>query len=131
MPIFKGDDPDGWAFRAERYFAVNQLTEDKKLELEGEKLGRAKRAVEEPFWQGGKRSVLKFPSGVQLVSEQVAGSSLLWGNSGGVRGILVIQSPWPNAVLGRGGLLVHNPCPNNCFMGLRFVRPGENVAPTV
>lgn len=32
MPIFEGKDLDGWIFRAERYFIVNQLSELEKLE---------------------------------------------------------------------------------------------------
>lgn len=31
MPVFNGDDPDEWLFRAERYFALNQLSENEKL----------------------------------------------------------------------------------------------------
>ena len=31
MPIFGGDNPEGWVFRAERYFHLNQLTEGEKL----------------------------------------------------------------------------------------------------
>ena len=33
MPIFEGNDPDGWVFMAERYYVVNQLTEVEKLEF--------------------------------------------------------------------------------------------------
>ncbi|KAL2466243.1 hypothetical protein Adt_42094 [Abeliophyllum distichum] len=43
MPVFTGEDPDGWIFRAERYFAINRMTEELKLEavvvcFEGESL---------------------------------------------------------------------------------------------
>ena len=31
MPIFQGENPDEWIFKAERYFAVNQLTEEEKI----------------------------------------------------------------------------------------------------
>ena len=31
MPIFNGDDPDNWLFRAERYFQIHKLTEFEKL----------------------------------------------------------------------------------------------------
>lgn len=31
MPIFSGENPDGWLFRVERYFEVNGLTEREKL----------------------------------------------------------------------------------------------------
>ncbi|XP_052192138.1 uncharacterized protein LOC127801242 [Diospyros lotus] len=32
MPIFEGENPNEWIFRAERYFAVNQLTDEEKIE---------------------------------------------------------------------------------------------------
>ena len=32
MPLFEGDDLDGWVFRAERYFAVNHLADAEKLD---------------------------------------------------------------------------------------------------
>ncbi|XP_052185288.1 uncharacterized protein LOC127796925 [Diospyros lotus] len=32
MPLFEGEDPDGWIFRADRYFAVNGLTEEEKMD---------------------------------------------------------------------------------------------------
>ena len=28
MPIFTGDNPDGWIFQAKRYFNINHLTEE-------------------------------------------------------------------------------------------------------
>ena len=31
MPIFNGNDPDSWLFRAERYFRIHKLTESKKM----------------------------------------------------------------------------------------------------
>lgn len=31
MPIFSGENPNGWLHRAERYFEVNELTEKEKL----------------------------------------------------------------------------------------------------
>ncbi|EXB66634.1 hypothetical protein L484_024931 [Morus notabilis] len=31
MPLFEGDNPEGWLFRVERYFSVNRLTEEDKL----------------------------------------------------------------------------------------------------
>ena len=31
MPIFEGENPDEWIFRAKRYFAVNQLTDEEKI----------------------------------------------------------------------------------------------------
>lgn len=33
MPTFNGENPDGWTFRAERYFAMNGLTENEKLDV--------------------------------------------------------------------------------------------------
>ncbi|EXB38291.1 hypothetical protein L484_013924 [Morus notabilis] len=43
MPVFDGENPDGWSIRAERYFAMNKMTEREKLDvavvsLEGEAL---------------------------------------------------------------------------------------------
>lgn len=43
MPLFKGEDPLGWSFRVERYFAVNGVVEAEKLDaavvsLEGKAL---------------------------------------------------------------------------------------------
>ena len=32
MPIFEGENPDDWIFRAEQYFEVNQLSENEKVE---------------------------------------------------------------------------------------------------
>ena len=32
MPIFEGENPDDWIFGAERYFTVNQLTKEEKIE---------------------------------------------------------------------------------------------------
>ena len=32
MPLFEGKNSDEWIFRAERYFAVNQLAEEEKVE---------------------------------------------------------------------------------------------------
>lgn len=31
MPVFTGENPDGWIFRADRYFATYGLTEEEKL----------------------------------------------------------------------------------------------------
>ena len=35
MPIFTRDNPDGWIFRAERYFNINRLTEGERLATAG------------------------------------------------------------------------------------------------
>lgn len=31
MPVFNGDDPDSWLFRADRYFQIHKLTDCEKL----------------------------------------------------------------------------------------------------
>ncbi|TYK19856.1 ty3-gypsy retrotransposon protein [Cucumis melo var. makuwa] len=31
MPVFTGEDPDSWLFRAERYFQIHKLTESEKM----------------------------------------------------------------------------------------------------
>ncbi|KAA0066460.1 uncharacterized protein E6C27_scaffold21G005610 [Cucumis melo var. makuwa] len=31
MPVFSGEDPDSWLFRAERYFQIHKLTESEKM----------------------------------------------------------------------------------------------------
>lgn len=43
MPVFNGEDPDGWIFRAKRYFTMNLLSDWEKIEasaicFEGEPL---------------------------------------------------------------------------------------------
>ncbi|KAL4592966.1 hypothetical protein LXL04_005975 [Taraxacum kok-saghyz] len=43
MPVFDGQDPNGWILQAERYFAVYQLINEEKIEaavlsLKGEAL---------------------------------------------------------------------------------------------
>ena len=35
LPLFDGDNPDGWIYRAERYFAMLQFTEAKKITATG------------------------------------------------------------------------------------------------
>ncbi|KAG5598550.1 hypothetical protein H5410_029920 [Solanum commersonii] len=35
LPVFEGDDPLGWIFRVERYFAVNEISEAERLQAEG------------------------------------------------------------------------------------------------
>ena len=32
MPFFEGDDPDGWIFKAERYFTVIGMTDEEKTD---------------------------------------------------------------------------------------------------
>ena len=31
MPVFVGNDPDSWLFRAERYFQIHKLSESEKM----------------------------------------------------------------------------------------------------
>lgn len=43
LPVFDDEDPNGWIFKAERYFSINQIGEDEMMEatvvcLEGEAL---------------------------------------------------------------------------------------------
>ena len=33
LPMFVGANPDGWIFRAERYFSFYNLTEEEKIEF--------------------------------------------------------------------------------------------------
>ena len=35
MPIFTGENPDGWLFQAERYFNMNRLSENEKMAVAG------------------------------------------------------------------------------------------------
>lgn len=35
IPVFSGENPDGWLYHAERYFEVNGLTEKEKLNVVG------------------------------------------------------------------------------------------------
>ena len=44
MPVFNGEDPDGWIYRAEHYFQMHLLNEQEKLKIaivsmEGKGLG--------------------------------------------------------------------------------------------
>ena len=32
MSLFEGEEPDGWIFQANRYFAVNRLTDEEKMD---------------------------------------------------------------------------------------------------
>ena len=31
MPVFNGEDPDSWLFRADRYFQIHKLTDAEKV----------------------------------------------------------------------------------------------------
>ena len=33
MPVFNGEDPDGWFYRAEHYFQMHLLNEREKLKI--------------------------------------------------------------------------------------------------
>ncbi|PKU77286.1 hypothetical protein MA16_Dca016853 [Dendrobium catenatum] len=35
MPVFEGEDAQGWVYRVERYFSINGLTEGGKLMAAG------------------------------------------------------------------------------------------------
>ena len=55
LPVFEGVNPEGWIFRAERYFTVCRLTETEKLEaavisLDGEALAWFQ-------WADGRRPI--------------------------------------------------------------------------
>lgn len=66
MPIFNGEDPDGWLFSAKRYFEVNGLTKQEKMgaigvSLEGDALSwlqwtEARRAFQD--WQEFRKQLL-------------------------------------------------------------------------
>ncbi|XP_024027268.1 uncharacterized protein LOC112093319 [Morus notabilis] len=67
MPLFQGDDPQGWVFRADRYFAVNDVEDEEKVMvasvcLEGQALGWFQCAdAQNPFrsWQELRAAVLR------------------------------------------------------------------------
>lgn len=71
MPVFCGDNPNGWLYHAERYFEVNGLTYKGKLRavgvsLDGDALAWLRWIEEgEPFqtWEQFRRRLLPhFPS---------------------------------------------------------------------
>lgn len=33
MPIFKGDPPESWVYRAEHYFEIHELTDEEKIKV--------------------------------------------------------------------------------------------------
>lgn len=35
LPVFEGEDPLGWIYRVERYFAVNEISEAERLQAAG------------------------------------------------------------------------------------------------
>ncbi|KAA0062917.1 histone-lysine N-methyltransferase ASHR1 isoform X3 [Cucumis melo var. makuwa] len=40
MPVFNGEDPDSWLFRAERYFQIHKLSESEKMLVENKEIIR-------------------------------------------------------------------------------------------
>lgn len=42
MPVFEGENPDGWIYRSERFFSLNRMSESEKLEIGGH----------QPRWRG-------------------------------------------------------------------------------
>ena len=66
LPIFDGDDPPGWIFRIERYFKVNHVEEEERLDtvvlsLEGRALNWFQwREIRAPIrvWEEFKREML-------------------------------------------------------------------------
>lgn len=68
MSIFYGDSPDGWIFRAKRYFSMNHLTNGEKVEVvavcfEGEALAWFQ-------WEDSRRSVKSWEELKQLLLER-------------------------------------------------------------
>lgn len=68
MPVFNGEDPDGWIFRAERYFALSQSSETEKLEaavvsMEGEALAWFQ-------WEDGRRAICNWLDIKRMIMER-------------------------------------------------------------
>lgn len=58
MPVFNGEAPDAWIFRAKRDFGINQFTNEEKVEaaamyFEGEALAWFQ-------WENGRQPVLRW-----------------------------------------------------------------------
>ena len=65
LPLFSGDNPDGWIFRAERYNLLNRLSEEHMLEaaiigLEGDALTWFQ-------WEHQRRPILSWATLKQLI----------------------------------------------------------------
>ena len=68
MPLFDGSNPDGWILKAERYFAVNRLSNEEKLEaaiiaFEGDALLWYQ-------WENRKRSIVVWEEMRVLILKQ-------------------------------------------------------------
>lgn len=55
MPVFDGNNPDGWVFWAKRYFNMNRLTEAEKLDAAVINLDRDPLAWFQ--WGDGRRAI--------------------------------------------------------------------------
>lgn len=58
MPLFEGDDPDGWILRSEKHFTVCRLNEEEKVDtvvvaMEGDAMKWFQREMEEIRWVRG------------------------------------------------------------------------------
>ena len=49
MPVFNGEDPDSWLFRADRYFQIHKLTDSEKMTVATISFG-----VPALNWSGGR-----------------------------------------------------------------------------
>ena len=67
MPLFEGDDSDGWAIQAERYLPVTQLTKAKKWELAT--LGFEGRAISWSRWERRRRREIRVGKKTNLKNE--------------------------------------------------------------
>ena len=68
MPLFDGSNPDGWILKAERYFSVNRLSNEEKLEaaiiaFEGDALLWYQ-------WENRKRSIVVWEEMRVLILKQ-------------------------------------------------------------
>ena len=55
MPVFDGDNPDGWIFRAERFFTMNRMTKGEKLDAAV--ASREREALAWFQWEDGHRLI--------------------------------------------------------------------------
>lgn len=81
MPVFTGNNPDEWIYKAERYFTVNHLTELEKLETAG--LCFKEGALSWYQWEQKRRDVRNW----EMLKETPA-SSLQIGTGGHHRGTI-------------------------------------------
>ena len=68
MPLFDGSNPDGWIFKAERYYSLHRLTNEEKLEaaimaFEGDALLWYQ-------WENRKRSIILWEEMKMLLLKQ-------------------------------------------------------------